>query len=379
MKFLHLSDLHFGKRVNEFSMIEDQRYIMKEIEKIIDTENPDGVLIAGDVYDKTIPTIEAVQLLDSFLTFLVKRHIPAFIISGNHDSPERIAFASELISTAGIHISPAYHGATEPFVLYDEYGPVNVYLLPFVKPIHVRMAYPESEVHTYTEAVQEAIRNMNVDETQRNVIVAHQFVTGATRSESEELSLGGSDNVDVSVFDPFDYVALGHIHRPQRLTRDTVRYSGTPLKYSFSESNDNKSVTIIEMKEKGNVTYRLVPLVPLHDMREIRGTYEEITNRANYEGTATDDYMHITLTDEDDVLDAVEKLRVIYPNLMKLDYDNTRTRSSGEITLATELDSKSPLELFEEFFEQQNGTEMTEEQKTYLSALIENTWEENRV
>ena len=376
MKLIHLSDLHLGKRVNEFSMVEDQKHILNEIVNIIDTEKPNGVLIAGDVYDKSIPTIEAVQLLDSFLNQLVQRRIPAFIISGNHDSPERVAFASDLIASAGIHISPAYHGATAPFVLYDEYGPVNIYLLPFVKPIHVRMAYPESEVYTYTEAVQEAIRNMNVDKAQRNVIVAHQFVTGAMRCDSEEISLGGSDNVEVTVFDPFDYVALGHIHRPQRLTRDSVRYCGTPLKYSFSECNDNKSVTVIEMKEKGNVAFRLIPLVPLHDMRQIRGTYEEVTSKANYEGTATDDYLHITLTDEDDVLDAVEKLRAIYPNLMKLDYDNSRTRSSGEITFADDLEKKSPVELFEEFYEQQNGTKMSEEQRTYLMTLIDQTWED---
>lgn len=375
MKLFHLSDLHLGKRVNGFSMIEDQKYILDQILKSIEEEQPDGVLIAGDVYDKSVPSIEAVELLDEFLTRLMELHVATFVISGNHDSSERLGFAAKLIRPSNIRISQAYRGSEAPEKLWDDYGPVNIYMLPFVKPLHVRMAYPESEVTTYNDAVKEAVVHMDINPSQRNIIIAHQFVTGATRTDSEEISLGGSDNIDVRVFDPFDYVALGHIHRAQRLTRDTVRYSGTPLKYSFSECNDKKSITVVEMKEKGNISLRFLPLVPLHDMREIKGTYEEVTSKKFYEGTATDDYLHITLTDEDDVLDAAEKLRVIYPNLMKLDYDNTRTRNSGTITFTDDMDRKSPLELFEDFFEQQNNMELNDQQKEYISGLIEEIWE----
>lgn len=375
MKLFHLSDLHLGKRVNGFSMIEDQKYILDQILKRIEEEQPDGVLIAGDVYDKPVPSIEAVELLDEFLTRLMELHVATFMISGNHDSSERLGFAAKLIRPTNIRISQAYHGSDAPEKLWDDYGPVNIYMLPFVKPLHVRMAYPESEITTYTDAVKEAVSHMEIDPSKRNIIIAHQFVTGAMRTDSEEISLGGSDNVDVRVFEPFDYVALGHLHRAQRLTRDTVRYSGTPLKYSFSECNDKKSITVVEMKEKGNISLRFLPLVPLHDMREIKGTYEEVVSKKFYEGTATDDYIHITLTDEDDVLDATEKLRVIYPNLMKLDYDNTRTRNSGTVTFTDDMDSKSPLELFEDFFEQQNNMELNGQQKEYISGLIEEIWE----
>lgn len=378
MKLVHLSDLHLGKRVNEFSMLEDQEYILNEILRIIDGERPDGVLIAGDVYDKTVPPGEAVLLFDKFLTNLAEREVPVFVISGNHDSPERLGFAAKLIRPTNIRISQAYDGTVKPEKLWDDYGPLNIYMLPFIKPLHVRMAYPKSYITTYTEAVKEAISHMEIDPEQRNLLIAHQFVTGAMRTDSEEISLGGSDNVDVRVFDTFDYVALGHIHRSQRLTRDTVRYSGTPLKYSFSECRDKKSITVIEMKEKGNTQIRFLPLTPLHDMREIKGSYEELTCLKNYEGTTTDDYLHITLTDEEDVLDAAEKLRVIYPNLMKLDYDNTRTRSSGTVTISDDLDRKSPLELFKDFYEQQNNMDLNGQQKEYISGLIEEIWEENR-
>lgn len=373
MKLIHLSDLHLGKRVNEFSMIEDQEYILNQILDIIDREHPAGVLIAGDVYDKAVPPIEAVQLLDSFLECLSSRGVETFLISGNHDSPERLSFASGLINQAGIHISTSLSSGNL-FRLEDEYGPVWIHLLPFIKPAHVRSAYPGCEIATYTDAVREAVARMDLNPNERQVVVAHQFVTGAHRSESEELSLGGSDNVDVSVFHAFDYVALGHLHRPQHLERDTVRYSGTPLKYSFSECHDRKSVTVVELKEKGNVSIRLVPLVPLRDMREMKGSYDQITSRASYEGTNTDDYVHITLTDEDDVLDAAEKLRVIYPNLMKLDYDNRRTRNSEALSFSDEVETKTPLDLFTDLYYQQNGTEPDDDQLQFLSSLIESVW-----
>ncbi|MCH5341193.1 MAG: exonuclease SbcCD subunit D [Acetatifactor sp.] len=375
MKLIHLSDLHLGKRVNEFSMLEDQEYILIKILNIIDQEKPDGILIAGDVYDKSIPSVEAVQLLDSFLEKLAEKKQQVFLISGNHDSPERLDFASGLIEMSGIHISAVYQEKICPFTLEDEYGKVNIYLLPFIKPAHVRSKFSDETVETYTDAVRISIEHMGVDPTERNVIVTHQFVTGALRSESEEISVGGSDNVDASVFDEFDYVALGHIHGPQKIGRDTVRYCGTPLKYSFSEVNHQKSVTVVELREKGKVEVRTVELVPKRDMRELRGSYQEITNRKNYEGTALEDYLHITLTDEEDVLDGMALLRVIYPNLMKLDYDNRRTRENQQISQVNDIENKSPLELFQEFYEKQNNQQMSREQSDFAADLIERIWE----
>ena len=250
MKLIHLSDLHLGKRVNEYSMLEDQEYILKKIINVIDDEKPDGVIIAGDVYDKSIPSAEAVQLFDDFLVQLAKRSLKVFVISGNHDSPERIAFGSRIMDASGIHMSPVYSGDITPIPLEDEFGTVNIYILPFIKPAHVRR-YAENEITTYTEAVEYVISKLNIDPANRNVLVTHQFVTGALRSESEEISVGGSDNVDAYVFEPFDYVALGHIHSPQTCGSENIRYCGTPLKYSFSEVHDKKSVTVVELREKG--------------------------------------------------------------------------------------------------------------------------------
>ena len=378
MKFIHLSDLHLGKRVYDFNLTEDQKYILKEILKVIDTENPDAVLIAGDIYDKSVPSTEAVELLDEFLYQLSGRDLQVFLISGNHDSPERLAFASRLISRTGIHLSPVYNGAVEPIVLTDEFGPVNVYLLPFVKPVHVRRFFPDATIESYNDALRTAVEALDIDRSERNILVTHQFVAGAIRSDSEEISVGGTDNVDAAVFDGFDYVALGHIHGPQNIGSERIRYCGTPLKYSFSEAKHQKSVTVIDIADKESILVRTVPLHPLRDMREIEGTYEELTYRPNYEGTDTDDYIHITLTDEEDIPDAIGKLRLIYPNLMSLDYNNSRTRSAGMQSDLEELQNKSPLVLFEEFYEQQNGRPMSEQQENFVRKIMENIWEDKR-
>ena len=378
MKFIHLSDLHLGKRVNECSMLEDQRHILGEILRIVDREAPDAVLIAGDVYDKSVPSAEAVALLDDFLVRLAGRDLQVLLISGNHDSPERLAFGGRLMAERGVHIAPVYDGRVAPVTLTDEYGPVRVYLLPFVKPSHVRRCFPDRAVDTYTDALAAAIGAMGVDPALRNVLVTHQFVTGAARCDSEEVSVGGTDNVDVSVFAPFDYVALGHLHGPQTVGRETVRYCGTPLKYSFSEAGQHKSATVVELGEKGTTAVRTVPLVPLRDLVELRGTYEEVTFRGFYEGTGWQrDYVHITLTDEEDVPNAVGKLRVIYPNLMKLDYDNRRTRAGISLEGAEEVARRSPLELLEEFYEKQNGQPMGEEQRAFARGWMERIWEED--
>ena len=439
MKFIHLADLHIGKRVNAFPMLEDQRYILKQILTILREEQPDGgVILAGDIYDKAIPSAEAVELFDEFLTQLAALRLRVFIIAGNHDSPERIAFGNRLMDRSGIYLSPVYDGHVKRITCPDSAAsatlsaanavdpnagtrpvtsasvalsaanavdlnagthsvesastsaaastcpPVDVYLLPFLKPANVRRFYPEETIESYTDAIRVAIAHMDIDPTHRNLLVTHQFVTGASRSDSEDISVGGSDNVDASVFAPFDYVALGHLHGPQQMGEEggpIIRYAGTPLKYSFSEARHHKSVTVVEIGEKKadgvvDVCIGTRELRPLHDMREIRGSYEELTLRANYEGTATDDYIHATLTDEIEVPDAARHLQVIYPNLMKLDYDNARTRGQGSERLELEqLEEKSPLDLFSELFEKQNHKEMTEEQAHYVQAQMEKIWE----
>lgn len=376
MKFLHLADLHLGKRVNGFSMLEDQAHILRQILAILDDEQPDGVLIAGDVYDKSVPSVEAVGLLDGFLTELRARGVPVLLISGNHDSPERLAFGGRVMDSCGIHISPVYNGALAPVTLHDEFGPVHVWLLPFVKPAHVRRWSPDADIESYTDAVAEAVAHMDIDTAARNVLVTHQFVTGGTRSGSEELSVGGTDNVDSGVFAPFDYVALGHLHGAQHIGRETIRYAGSPLKYSFSEARQHKSVTVVTLGEKGNVQVRTVALTPLRELREIRGSYDELTARSFYEHTTyRSDYLHLILTDEQDVFDAMSRLRTIYPYLMTLDYDNARTRAAGGMSVPAETERRTPPELFEALYQRQNHRPMSEVQRAYIAQLMEQIME----
>ena len=375
MKIMHLSDLHLGKRVNEFSMIEDQTYILNEIINIIDEQKPKVIILAGDIYDKPIPPAEAVELFDDFLYKLSKRNLYVFIISGNHDSAERIAFGSRLFDKSGIYLSPVYNGKILPISVDDECGDINFYMLPFIKPVHVRRFFPDASISTYTDALNTVITDMNIDNTKRNILITHQFVTGSSRTESEDVSVGGSDNVDAYIFKDFDYVALGHIHRSQSCGSEYIRYCGTPLKYSFSESKDAKSITVIDIKEKGDIKLDFIPLTPLRDMVEIKGSYNELMLKSFYENTSlTNDYVHITLTDEDDIPDVITKLRVIYKNIMKLDYDNQRTRKSSEINLINAVDSMSPLELFDTFYEIQNGNHLSDAQRAFLENIIEGVW-----
>ena len=379
MKIIHLADLHIGKRVNEFSMIDDQKHILNQILEIIDKEKPDAVIIAGDVYDKQVPSIEAVELLDSFISDISKRKTTTFIISGNHDSAERLAFGSSLMAMGKIYISPVYNGKISKYTLKNDFGSANFYLLPFVKPSHVKRFFPDKKIESYTDAIKVVVDNLKLDTSEINILIAHQFVTGASRTESEEISVGGLDNVDASVFEDFDYVALGHIHRPQKIGTERIRYCGTPLKYSFSEVNDTKSVSIIEINSKEDFNLRMIPLIPKRDMRKIRGTYEELTTKTSYENTNTDDYIHVTLTDEFNVADAIQKLRVIYKNIMKLEYDNIRTRESRKINLDNMvIENKNPLEIFSEFYKLQNNKEMDDEQKKIIKKIMEEVWEENK-
>lgn len=374
MKFAHISDLHLGKRLHQFSMIEEQRYILGKITEIVKEENADGLFIAGDVYDKIYPSAEAVALFDSFLVNLAKEEIKVFAISGNHDSPERIAFLGELTKKAGVYLSPVYGGKISQITMEDEYGEVHIYLLPFIKPVHVRHFFPEETISNYTEAMNVVVKSMELNTENRNILVAHQFVTGAMRSDSEEISVGGLDNVEVTVFRDFDYVALGHIHGPQNMGSEKIRYSGTPLKYSFSEWQDQKSVTILELKEKGNLTVRKIPLYPKHDMLKIRGNFMEVMNSMNFSNMDTESYLHITLLDEVDVPDAFSRLAGVYPNLMQLEYDNTRTREKRHLQVRKEVAGISPQEIFGELYETMNNQPLSEVQQEYLMEKIDKIW-----
>lgn len=377
---MHLADLHLGKRVNGFSMMEDQEYILNRILEIMEEEQPDGLLIAGDVYDKTIPPAEAVRLMDDFLTAVAAKHVPVFLISGNHDSAERVAFGHQLMQGSGIWISPVYDGTIRHHTLEDRWGEVNIYLIPFLRPSVVRSFFPDVEIEDYTDALRTIIEDLQVDTSRRNVVLAHQFVTAAgalpETCDSEQLSVGGLDRVDGSVFSPFDYTALGHLHGPQRVGSETIRYAGSPLKYSFSELHQKKSVTVAELRAKGETEIRQIPLQPRREMIELRGTFEEILAEARKKGEPQTDYYHMILTDETDVMDALSRLREYYPNIMLLDYDNRRTRSQKEVEQLDRVEERTPGELFAALYEQQNGQEMDSDRKEYLDGLIREIWEE---
>lgn len=377
---MHLADLHLGKRVNGFSMMEDQEYILNRILEIMEEEQPDGLLIAGDVYDKTIPPAEAVRRMDDFLTAVAAKHVPVFLISGNHDSAERVAFGHQLMQGSGIWISPVYDGTIRHRTLEDRWGEVNIYLVPFLRPSVVRSFFPDVEIEDYTDALRTIIEDLQVDTSRRNVVLAHQFVTAAgalpETCDSEQLSVGGLDRVDGSVFSPFDYTALGHLHGPQRVGSETIRYAGSPLKYSFSELHQKKSVTVAELRAKGETEIRQIPLQPRREMTELRGTFEEILEAARKKGEPQTDYYHMILTDETDVVDALSRLREYYPNIMLLDYDNRRTRSQKEVEQLDRVEERTPGELFAALYEQQNGQEMDSDRKEYLDGLIREIWEE---
>ena len=384
---MHLSDLHLGKRVNEFSMIEDQRYILEQITEMIkEEEKPRAVIIAGDIYDKPLPPAEAVRLFDSFISKLEEMELDVFIISGNHDSAERLSFGASIMDKRGIHFAGGYDGSIHKVTLEDEYGEVDFHMLPFLKPAHVRAfiereyedGEKKPEIGTYTDAVRFAVERMGIDRSRRNVLMAHQFCTGSERTESEEIRVGGLDNVDASVFEAFDYTALGHLHCPQDTSAPGVRYCGSPLKYSFSEAGQEKSVTIIDLAEKkngvctGNIRTR--KLVPMRDMKVLRGSFRQLTGKDYYEHINTDCYMRIILTDEEDIIGALSDLRAIYPNIMRLEYDNSRTRAFAKVPEAADTDSRTPLEIFAGLYEKQNGKAMSDRQIQLVSGLIDKLW-----
>lgn len=375
MRFLHLADLHIGKKVNGFSMIEDQKYIFEKIFDVIEEKNVEAVIMAGDIYDKPVPSAEAVQLFDDVLTKLANLNLPVFVISGNHDSAERMGFGADILSAANIYMSKVYDGSLQKVTKKDEYGKINIYMLPFIKPANVRHIFKEEDINSYNDAVAFVVNREDIDTNERNIIISHQFVTGAVRSDSENIEVGGIDNIDVSNFDMFDYVALGHIHRPQYVGRENVRYAGTLLKYSFSEEAQEKSATIVDMREKGVVEIEEVNIKPLRDLKTVRGKFAEITDKSFYKDLSPEDYYRVILTDEEDVMNAIGRLKEVYPNIMCMDYDNTRTNSYSQIEGADIREDKKPLEYFKEFYELQNGTKMSDAQIEYVESLIEKIME----
>lgn len=379
MKLMHLSDLHLGKRLNEFSLLEDQSFILQQLVELVRSEQPDCVLLAGDIYDKPVPPAEAVTLFDDFLNKLAQL-TTVCVTSGNHDSAERLAFGAQLMREGGVHFCGLYTGEPQCVTLQDAYGSVHIYLLPFLKPAHVRHCLTPEEaeqVTTYHEALRCAVERLHINAAERNVLVAHQFVTGAQTAGSEAVNVGGVDNIGAEVFAAFDYTALGHIHRAQNMGSERVRYSGTPLKYSFAEWQQEKSVTLVELGEKGSVSVTALPLAPLRDLCKLRGSYEELMSKDLYDELPKDsdgllrDFYHLTLTDEEDVPDAVQKLRSVYKNLLQLEYDNKRTRTDNAIEGAERVVEKSPLELMEEFYQLQNNQALSEKQRAYLQGLLE--------
>ena len=450
MRFFHISDLHIGKRVNGFSMLEDQKYILKRILELADENAPDGIWIAGDLYDKSQPSAEAVETVDWFLSQFAVRGIPVWAISGNHDSPERVAYGSGMLEHAGIYMNRVFDGKLQGYLVTkfadkdkpvisritehvceraesrkeaggradgkgmpeknvlqitaekrgggseeisdrvqvgmseeeisdpvqsgvsekqtDILEQVCIWLLPYLRPAQVRRFFPEREIETTQQAVEAVLAGTELPEQQTHILVMHQFLAGAAVCDSEELSIGGLDQVSVSAVDGFDYVALGHLHRPQKIGRETVRYCGSPLKYSFSEAGHQKSVTVVETGPGKAVSVRTIPLTPKQEMREIRGPIDRLLESEIYEAADRKDYLHITLTDEEEVLDAIGRLREVYPNIMRLDFEkNQATADDRQQTVF--LDEKTPAELFAEFYELQNGRKMSEEQRCLVETV----------
>ncbi len=371
MRFFHISDLHLGKRLNGFSLIEDQEHILSEILRSAAELKPRALLISGDIYDRSVPSEEAVRLFDAFLRSLAALKIQVFAIAGNHDSAERLAFGASLMKGSGVHISPVYGGSVEAVSLSGDGLTVDVFMLPFVRPLSVRRFFPDSETGTFTDAVKTALRAAKTDPSHVNVLLAHQFVTGSATCDSEEKIAGGLDNVDASAFEGFDYVALGHLHGPQNIGSGTMlRYCGTPLKYSFSETGHEKSITVLDIKGKDDIALSTVPLVPLRDMRELRGSYSELVTRENYEGTCTDDYLRVVLTDAEEVPEVLARLRVIYPNIMELRYDNDRTRRNAVISAPEAAETRAPVDYLAELYEHQNNAPMSDAQRQLAGRLL---------
>lgn len=356
MKFLHLADLHLGRQLNDLSLLEDQAWILQQILSAAEAEQVEAVLIAGDIYQRTSPQAEAMALFDRFVSQLAERKIAVCAISGNHDSALRVSYMSSLIRKAGVYVSDVFDGTLQHITLRDRYGEVVVWLMPFLRPSQVRRVMPEEKILTCQDAVAAVIRHADIDPKKRNVLVCHQFVTGSQLAGSEDLSVGGLDSVDAALFDVFDYVAMGHIHRPQKLRRDTVRYAGSPLKYSFDESEHHKSLTLVDMQGKDDIVVRALPLYPLRDLRRVEGMLEEILAMPYSE-----DYVWVTIHDELPPPDAKVSISVNFPNMLKFSVVNSRTQYDLDVLATESMEKKSVTELFADFYRKQNNDQRPSE------------------
>ena len=373
MEFIHLADLHLGKQFNGVSLLEDQKAVLfEQIVPMIEKENVDAVLIAGDVYQSSAPQAEAMEVFSKFLSEVVSLGKKVFIISGNHDSSQRISYFSSLIKQAGVYVSETFDGTLQSIDLSDEYGPLTIYMLPFVRTALVKKLLPDESISTCQDAVEAVLRQTEIDRSKRNILICHQFITGSETSDSEEFSVGGLDNIEASIFDDFDYVALGHIHKPQKVKRETLRYAGSPIKYSFSEANQNKCVTIVDVKEKGNIEISTLPIYQVHDVRKVEGYLDELL-----EGKYTEDYVWVTIHDENVPPDATITLRSVFPNMMNFSVVNSKTKTDFNISGGEDIEDKTILELFEDFYRMQNNDqEMSEKHKIEFKKVLEELEEE---
>lgn len=367
MKIMHIGDLHLGRSLGEYDLKDDQQYMLDQLLKMIDDRSVDAVLIAGDVYDKAVPSEAATMMLDYFLSSLAKRQVYTYMISGNHDSDERLNYGSGLFETNRIFISTKYEGKLYKKTLKGENEEIDIYLMPFVKASQVKRYHPEKTINTYDDAVRAIIDSAEIDPSRCNMIVAHQFVTGKSDdpdlSGSESLgtqSVGTVEKIGYNCFDLFDYAALGHIHSPQQVGRKEVRYSGSPLKYSLSEVNREKSVTLITVKGKGDVDIELLPLKPMRNVRHLKGKLHDLLDKSNV--TDPNDYIYATLTDEDIISDAMNIFRTVYPNTVKIDYDNSHTREVEQVDISKIAENRSFDDLISDFYRQIYGSEISDDE-----------------
>lgn len=373
MKLLHTADLHLGKRFMDISLLEDQMDVLRQIVHIAKINQVDGLLIAGDVYDKSVPSNEAMSAFNWFLEQLAALDISVFVIAGNHDSDERIAYLSHFVAQSHIYVSTKFSGTLQTIMMEDDNGPIAIHLLPFIKPIHVKKVYPEVEITTYEDAIQCVIDHSKMDYSIRNILVAHQFITGGITSDSEELSIGGLDHIQASVFDDFDYVALGHLHQAQRIQRDTLRYAGSIMKYAISEEHHHKSVTLVECNEKGNITYQLIPLTCLHQVRTIKGTLSDIL-QMDY----SEDYVRVILTDEELIPDARISALTVFPNMVQYAIQNSKTEETMDIIVTEQIENKSISDLFSDFYQLQNNQVLpSDAHMAILEEILEKIKEES--
>lgn len=391
MKILHTGDWHIGKIVNQVYMTADQEYVLQNLIALLESERPDVLMIAGDIYDRAVPPVEAVELLDKTLSkILLELEIPVLLISGNHDSPDRLGFGSQILQARGLHIAGRFTKEVRKVTLHDEYGPVHFYLLPYASPALVKEILQREDIHDHDSAMQAIIENIQANSWcpgERNILVTHGFVRGLEdleQSESEKplsytLSVGGADYVDVRRFKDFHYTALGHLHGPQTVGSKTVCYSGSLLKYSFSEANQKKAVTLVKLGADGNVEVEHKTLPVLRDFRRIKGELEALLDPAVYENTNVEDYLHVTLTDQGELLEPMAKLRSFYPNVLTLEFERMNiTEGEGKTSAGEGYKQKSKLELFRDFYLNITGREFTTEKEIVIAEAIKEAEAEER-